>query len=170
MLFRSALLMGKALSNGLSLHAIRLYGLLEVMIGIAGLLLNYAFGGLEKLDKWAYAAGPFGMSLVYILGIIAILGVPALCMGATLPVFGAITQKYPASIAKLYSLNTLGAAIGALGTAFIILPLFGVTHTIWTLSTINLIIGCVTLPLSTASPLVFDAGAKRRVRGAFSDI
>lgn len=134
-------LMGKALHKGSPVQALRLYGLLEIIIGVAGLFLMPAFSILAKLDSIAYAGMPSSISLVYILGIILVCGIPTLCMGATLPVFGLISREYQVSIAKLYSLNTLGAAAGVLVVALIVIPLLGVTHTIWAISSLNIIIG-----------------------------
>jgi len=136
-----SLLMGKSLRESSSVHPLRLYGLLELMIGVAGLFINNAFWLLEKIDSWIYTRIPFSASLVYILGILIVCAIPTLCMGATFPVFGLMSKKYNLSIAKLYSLNTLGAVAGVLLVAFIAIPLLGVTHTIWLISGINLGVG-----------------------------
>ena len=133
--------MGNVFRNGSALKATRLYGLLEIIIGLSGLFLNTAFKNIEKIDSWAFINMPYGISLVYVLGIIAVLLVPTFCMGATLPLFGSISKALQVSIAKLYSLNTLGAASGILFVAFLLIQLFGVTYTIWIIGTINIVIG-----------------------------
>ena len=53
---------------------------------------------------------------------------PALAHGATLPVLSTIT-KQANNTAWLYSLNTFGAVIGVLGSAFVLLPTIGVRNT-----------------------------------------
>jgi len=143
-----ALLMGKVLSKNASVKAIRIYAVLEITAGLAGLLLNSAFHILEKLDTWMYNGMPSSVSLVFICGIITVVGIPTLCMGATLPVFGLIAKQLETSIAKLYGLNTLGAAASALVVAFFIIPLFGVTHTIWIIASINIAVGVFALLLT----------------------
>ena len=134
-------LMGRTLRESPPVRAVRLYGLLELIVGVAGLFLNIAFQVLEKFDTWIYPKIPASVSLIYIFGIVAVLGIPTLCMGATLPVFGLIAKRFQISIAKLYSLNTLGAAIGVLFAALILIPWVGITHTIWIIAAMNIAIG-----------------------------
>ena len=81
-------------------------------------------------------------------GITVILGVPALCMGATLPAFSIFAKQFRTSIAKLYSLNTLGAAVGALAVAVILIPLFGITHSTWIIAAVNILAGIFALVLA----------------------
>lgn len=133
--------MGQRIQRKSPTSAIRLYGCLEILAGLSGLLLNSAFLALEKIDTWAYTQTPASISLVYIIGIIAILSLPTVCMGATLPVFGLIAKQFELPIAKIYSLNTLGAASSVLIVAFILIPLLGINHTIWMIAAANLLIG-----------------------------
>jgi spermidine synthase len=142
------LLMGNFLRNDPPLKAVYLYGLLEIVAGCAGLFLNIAFHALEKLDTLAYGTMPGSITLVFLVGMIVVFGIPALCMGATLPVFGLISRQFQVSVAKLYSLNTLGAAVGVLMVAFMLIPFFGMTHTIWIIAAINILIGFSTLLLA----------------------
>jgi spermidine synthase len=134
-------LMGKKLLKYSGLPAVRMYGLLEIMAGIAGLFLNAAFQVLEALDAWAYRDLTTHAAVIYVSGILVIVGIPTLCMGATFPIFGVIAQEFKISLSKLYSLNTLGAALGTLFVALILIPLFGITHTIWIVATINIGVG-----------------------------
>jgi spermidine synthase len=130
--------MGRALREGLPVRAVCLYGALECIVGLAGLFLNTAFRVVERLDSWAYAGMPSSASLVHILGIAVVLGVPTICMGATLPVFGLLAGQFQVSVAELYGLNTLGAAIGALLVALVIIPLVGLTCAIWVIAGLNM--------------------------------
>src|SRR3990167_5383251 len=134
-------LMGYVLYNHSSVQAIRIYGLLEFIVGLAGLSLGAAFQMLEKLDTWAYAGISGGTLLIYIFGIIIVFGAPAICIGAALPVFGLIAEQFQISISKLYSFHTFGAAIGVLSTALILIPLVGMTHSIWIIAAINITVG-----------------------------
>lgn len=133
-------LMGRALKKT-AISPVRVYGVLECIIGFAGLMLNIAFRALESLDSWAYGEMPGGASLVHMLGIAAVLGIPAFCMGATLPVFGLIARQHGLSIASLYGLNTYGAAAGVLFAAFVLIPLWGIAHTIAIIAALNVTVG-----------------------------
>lgn len=137
--------MGDALRQRKNVKAVLLYGTLELLIGLTGFFFSGAFHLLEQLDVWAYQHVFSSISLVYIFGLILICGLPALCMGATLPVFGVIAQEFKISIAKLYSLNTLGAASGTLIVALLLIPLFGISHTILFIALMNMSIGVVAI-------------------------
>ena len=150
-----SLLMGIVLDKKTLTRPVRLYGVLEIVIGIAGLLLAPAFSAVERFDTLAYAAAPGSGSLVHILGITVVLGVPALCMGATLPVFGLMARQFDTSIAKLYGLNTLGAACGALLAALFLIPLFGVTHASWVIAGVNIAVGIATWLLGPGAAVTF---------------
>lgn len=143
--------MGTALRHRSEIQAIRLYGVLELIAGCCGLLLNTAFLALEKMDSLVYAGAPGMISLVNIIGVMIVIGIPSLCMGATLPVFGLIARQFQLPLTKLYSLNTFGAAASVLMVAFMLIPLLGMTHTIWLIAMINIIVGCYAWQL-TASP------------------
>jgi spermidine synthase len=133
-------LSGRLLKDKSAIKPFRLYGILELVIGVCGLLLGISFLIVENIDTAVYAAAPGFAPLVYIAGIIMALMIPTLCMGATLPVFGLIATQYRTSIATLYCLNTLGAALGALLAAFLLIPLFGITHTCWVIAAVNFIV------------------------------
>ncbi len=139
-----AWLMGEYLKRRPPAHPVRLYGLLEIVIGISGLFLGVLFQKVENLDTAIYQGAPESTSLVHILGIVAVLGLPTMCMGATVPVFGLIAQQYRTSIAALYGLNTLGAAAGCLLAAFAFIPTFGIAATAWVIAAINFIVGAMT--------------------------
>lgn len=119
-----AFLMGRAPR---ARRPLRVYAALEAAIAACGLLLGPAFHALERLDSAAYAAWPGSGSLVHLLGIAAALGVPAMAMGATLPVLGAISEERGPSLAELYGLNTIGAALGVLATALVLIPALGLS-------------------------------------------
>ncbi len=55
----------------------------------------------------------------------AVLGPPAVALGATLPVIAGLGLP-PERVSRLYALNTAGAVLGVLATPALLLPLFGV--------------------------------------------
>ena len=75
------------------------------------------------------------------LGIIGLI-IPTVLMGMTTPI---LLKEFKddgngLSIAKLYTLNTLGAAIGALLSGYLIIQLLGVKSTIYLTVLLNLLI------------------------------
>jgi len=139
-------------------HPLRFYGALEIVVGLSGLFLGLAFNAARDLDTWAYQQSTGSAVPVHILGIVVALGIPAICMGATLPLFGLAARQFRTSIAMLYGLNTLGAAFGCLLVAFVIVPWLGVTRTGWLISAINFAVGIATWLVST--PVVEPARRK----------
>lgn len=136
-----ALVTGHILREKRNLRPVRLYGILEIMIGLSGLLLPAAFQLIERFDIWVYGHQPDHAPLIHVLSIAAALGVPTFCLGATLPVIGLAAQQHKMSLALLYGLNTLGAAGGVLIAAFLLIPLLGVSGTIFTVATVNILVG-----------------------------
>src|SRR5262245_61769661 len=100
---------------------VRLYGWLEIVIAAFALVVPLAVIALKPAFGWIYQR-LFEHFLLYNLlvfvGCFATLGIPALCMGATLPVLCRYQirelRKAGRSAGLLYGLNTAGAALGAL--------------------------------------------------------
>lgn len=133
------------------------YGLLE--LGVAGGALLVPFG-LQAADairiaicggqpELPAANGLLEVSLDTALAFLLIL-LPTACMGATLPLLARHTalsdrgKKTGASdVGLLYGLNTLGAVLGTLTTAFFILPAVGLQATVFIGATINLLVFAV---------------------------
>lgn len=147
--------MGRFLKNKEAKPA-RLYGMLEAMIGAFGLALIPAFQAIETLDTTLYTLMPDYAPLFYMLGIVATLGIPAMCMGATLPVLGLTARQFQTSISTLYMLNTLGAAVGTLLVAFLLIPALGISHAIWLVAAINMAVGAAAWALGRSSYTVQD--------------
>ena len=93
----------------------RWYGGLEISIGLFGLLMPWGFDALESLDTAIYALLPEMASPLHGLGAVLLLGPPALAMGATVPIFKALSREFETPVSLLYGLNTAGAATGVLG-------------------------------------------------------
>ena len=124
-----SLAMGRWLAHRSIARPMRLYGWLELAIGISGLLMRPGFALVERLDAWLYALSPAFAPAFQIAGIALLLGPPTLAMGASVPVFARVAQVHQTSIAVLYGLNTAGAALGVLLLSFVVLPRFGVFRT-----------------------------------------
>jgi hypothetical protein len=116
---------------------LRLYGVLELVIGVSGLLMLPGFGLLEVLDARAYALSPTLAPPLHALSIVLLLGPATAAMGATVPVFQLVARSYGTSVSVLYGMNTAGAAAGVLLLSFLLLPSFGVTLTCALVASLN---------------------------------
>jgi spermidine synthase len=133
---------------------LRLYGLLELGIGVYGLLVPLIFATMPPvyhfLWRWLQLSF-FALSLVRFVFAAAVLIVPTALMGATLPVLSAYYARDIARIGlkvgSLYAVNTFGAVVGAAATGFVLIPLLGMTATTATAAAINLLLGFVSLRL-----------------------
>ncbi|MFA5137973.1 MAG: hypothetical protein WC728_01980 [Elusimicrobiota bacterium] len=100
---------------------LRLYASLEAGIGLLGLLAPWAM------------AWPGGLTLMLLSSFL---------MGGILPCLGrAAAPDLPgltASFSRLYCLNTLGAAAGALAAGFFLIPLFGLDRACWAAAALDL--------------------------------
>ena len=108
------------------------YAVFEALIGLYAL----ATPALFKLIEHVYVAlasdvRPDAPSLTFwrvALGAL-VLGIPTLLMGTTLPLMFKFLRGYLASrgriISRLYTANIIGAALGALIGAYLVLPTFG---------------------------------------------
>ena len=146
------LALGSSISGRLLVRAqparpLRIYGLLEAVIGLSGLVLPAGFQALAAADGWAWGVAPALAPVVQLVGIALLLGVPTVAMGATIPLFAVIARAHGSSIGRLYGLNTAGAAAGVLASAFILLPSLGVTLT-------GALIACVDLAVAGAAWLL----------------
>lgn len=135
----------------------------ELAIGSYCLATPPLFHGLSIV----YAAIATGMTpdalglifLRFVLGALVLLP-PTLCMGMTLPLLAKhLTDRQEAlgmSVAKLYGANTIGAALGALLSGYVMLPLLGITRTVMTAAVLNLLASLAALRIAA------NIGAQRR--------
>ena len=108
------------------------YALFEAAIGIYALATPALFRLIEHIYvALATDARPDAPALTFwrvALGAL-VLGIPTLLMGTTLPLMFKILRGYLASrgriISRLYTANIIGAALGALAGAYLLLPTFG---------------------------------------------
>ncbi|MHC5115196.1 MAG: spermidine synthase [Planctomycetota bacterium] len=160
-----SLVMGRVLHRRTVERPFVLYGWLELVIGISGLLMLPGFALLEAFDAHVYAASPTLAPAVRVLGIAVLLGPPTFSMGATVPVFQLVARRYGASIAKLYAVNTAGAAAGVLLFSFVLLPELGVARTCVLVAGINIAVCAATwivtrIASETPAPAPAPAGPR----------
>ena len=113
-------------------QALRLYAALEAAIAAGAVLVPLAFAAFRPLLALAYAdGGSVWFGPIRVLTSLTVLAAPAAAMGATLPFavrwFVGPTAHPGREAGALYAANTLGAALGAAGAGFVLLPWLGLT-------------------------------------------
>ncbi|OLD19684.1 MAG: hypothetical protein AUJ01_05560 [Acidobacteria bacterium 13_1_40CM_3_65_5] len=120
---------------------LRTYAALEIVVAVAALMLPFALAASVPALAWAYADGTaaarFGVARVVIS--LALLGIPAAAMGATFPIAANWYARASADAGLLYATNTAGAAIGAIGAGFLLIPALGLRATTWVGVALNVI-------------------------------
>jgi len=157
---------------------VRLYGLLELAIAAYGLVLPLLLAALKPLYAVLYNhlfAHFMPYSLLTFVGCAAVLLLPVVCMGATLPIlcrFCVTRLSHLGTRAgRLYGLNTIGAATGALLCGFWLIDLLGVWGTLVLAVLVNTVIGlsCILVAYKTRSGrdagrgADFDSEKSRRI-------
>lgn len=114
-------------------HGVRAYGWIEIGIGVYALSVPWWLDRLPPIESaWFAASGFWAGSLLRFAAVLAILLLPTLLMGATLPVLVATVARRHEAIAGrvgiLYGVNTLGAVAGVLGATFLLFPTVGLWY------------------------------------------
>jgi len=143
---------------------LRLYGLLEIGIGVYGLAVPLIFATLPLVYHSLLGRLQlpfFSLSIVRFVFATLVLIVPTALMGATLPVLASFYSRDAARIGfrvgSLYALNTFGAVLGAGATGFVLIPTLGMNAATATAASINILLGLVALAISRkaeAAPLI----------------
>ncbi len=140
------------------------YGILELAIGGFGLAVQPMIGWMGELQILLLgAATPAELSMTannayYLIAAFLILLPATACMGATLPLLARFAVRREDEISKrvgmLYAANTVGAALGTLSAAFLLLPFMGLGNTIFIAAAINVLVFAIaaTLPTTPALP------------------
>ncbi len=131
-------------------HPIRIFILLEIGIGIYGLLMP-ALTGLVTVFYAKYGGnmslGIYSLNVLRFFSCSLILVIPAALMGGTMPVlFKFLTEEgnlVGKNSGNLYFFNNSGAVAGCLLAGFFLIKKFGVTKTIMFSSAINILIALV---------------------------
>ena len=132
----------------------RLYALLELGVGIYGLLVPVIF----KFASWIYVplfwlndAQPQIFSLLLFLLAFCLLLIPTFLMGATLPVLSRFLvtglSQVGRKVGDLYATNTLGAVLGCGLAGYYLLPSLGIRATLFTAAALNIAIAVAILLL-----------------------
>jgi len=142
------------------------YGYVEIAIGVYAFL----FGVLHHLaDAVFLRVGPALLEhstafLVFKACLsVTLLAPPTILMGGTLPLVAAWLQKTTPDArrfsARFYSVNSLGAVVGAGLAGFFLVSWFGLSATLQLAGLTNLLVGAAALALSGAAPCPTPAAA-----------
>nr|WP_228934087.1 fused MFS/spermidine synthase [Paraburkholderia saeva] len=157
-----------------STRPLRLYALLEA--GTLSVAVTSTFA-------LAHAAAPFAIlqnhaGLVAWAIPFALVGVPAVLMGGTLPVLMRSLAPREGDVGRaggrLYSANTLGAIVGTLATPFVLIPSLGVHGSAWAAAVLNGIAGAGAIVLArrrhAAVPAVLPSSEHKDARGNIAQL
>ncbi len=124
------------------------YGVAEIVIGVYALLFMSLLGANNFLYvkiAGALETGFYGQSIVKFILAAILLIVPTTMMGATLPILSRTIadrwSRFARDIGNLYAINTAGAVLGTIGTAFFLIPVFGIESIIYTVGVVNILMG-----------------------------
>jgi predicted membrane-bound spermidine synthase len=135
-------IVGGRIADFSSRSLVHVFAALEFSIGVAGLASPWL---IDWLARWL-ADGSRALTVV---ASFALLGVPTICMGATLPVLVAHINKRErhigSSVGALYFANTLGASFGAWLAGFVLLAEVGLRATVWLAGIGNFVVAATTL-------------------------
>ena len=129
-------------------NPLRLFGVLEILIGLYALTAPALFHLLQNGYRTAFAHGlesPVLITSTRFVFALLILIVPTICMGGSLPAIshGLVRreQRFGTGISRLYGINTLGAVVGLLATGFILIEHCGLHLTNMIAAAANLAVG-----------------------------
>jgi spermidine synthase len=139
-------------------NGLKLYAFLEICIGIVGGCMPLFVHQSSAVYTWIFQTMEPGFGILTFLRFIisfALLMVPAVFMGATLPVISAYasrnTNGYESVIGKLYGLNTLGAFIGCYTAGFVLIGNLGLTFAGCVAASLNAMVAVAALLLGRAN-------------------
>ncbi len=140
-------------------HPLAIYGFIEIAIG----LFAFLFSLLYRMADAVFTAAGTGLLehpawLLLLKGIlsVALLLGPTILMGGTLPILAAWLQRHGPDAgrhsAQFYSINSLGAVMGAGLTGFWLIEWLGLRGTMNCSAVVNVIVGSIAIALDRTQP------------------
>jgi spermidine synthase len=149
-------------------HPLRVYALLELGIGIIGILVLFGMplvGG--AYTAWA-GTGTAGIALRCVAAAVCLLP-PTLLMGATLPALSRWVETTPRGVAWLglfYAGNISGAVVGSLVAGFYLLRLHDMPTATYVAVALNTAVALLALAIAKAAAYEAVASAPQRIERA----
>ncbi|MBS2012333.1 MAG: fused MFS/spermidine synthase [Deltaproteobacteria bacterium] len=132
------------------------------VLAVAGTLVLLATPLVERVD--VLGGVPFGsafsMCATWLFGSVVVVGPPMALVGAMLP-WILDEHRDPRDWSKLYATNTIGAVLGSLVTAWVLLPALGFARSAW-------LLGALLVGLAVAAAPDRRAIARPAVAGAIA--
>jgi spermidine synthase len=151
------------------LHPLRLYAVMEGLIGLYALLLPVLLGLVEKTYPMVYERVGESFSLFTLYRFIisfVLLVFPTIMMGATLPVLSKLMvdreDVLGLNVGRLYAVNTFGAVVGTFCAGFVLIPALGVPNTTLAAANGNFLLVVIALAVSLSPDLrrVEESGSR----------
>jgi spermidine synthase len=128
---------GTFVRRGSIRQPLRVYGVLELLVGISCVAFSYSFHPLmEALAPWQalYTNPLLKFAVRFVFGSILILPAAAL-MGASFPLIACAVDRgnnsHGRSWLRAYTLNLTGAVLAALSGAYVTMPWIGIRGALW---------------------------------------
>lgn len=133
-------------------RAMQIFGLVEGLIGLWGALSPFLYYDLlYGRASWLYGA-PWSTGIAHFLALLP----PTLLMGMSLPFLVRASVRDAAgaarTVGRLYGVNVLGAACGALATPWLLIRFAGIDGAVFTAVAANLVVGIAALRLARGLP------------------
>ncbi len=155
--FMAGLALGSTLGGRLAdrtRHPLRTFGLIELGAGLTALASPVLLDAVQALFiRWhpGTSEGSVALTLVRFVLSALVLIVPAMLMGATLPVIVRAARAHAGHAARLgllYGTNTMGATAGTLAAGLWMVPALGMTRSFFVAAGLNLFVGLAAIAAS----------------------
>ena len=169
--FMAGLALGSVLAERLAKrgHALKVFAALEAGIAVSALATPALLGLATAVYRPLSAAFPDSLALLTVARFVcsaAVLVVPTMLMGATLPVLShapIVRAAAATRLAALYAVNTAGAMAGALLTGYVLIGGLGIQRTFLAAAAVNVLVAAGAWMLGRA-----DAPAPASASGEMS--
>lgn len=136
-------------------NPLRAFGATEILIGVTALGTPRLLEALQQLYVQLYPSLPDGLGALTFARLVmafAVLIVPTVLMGATLPLVLKASTFRSSSLAEqvglLYGSNALGAIVGTLAAGLYLIPELGIQRTFLVAAGLNVLVGSSAVALS----------------------
>jgi spermidine synthase len=151
-----------------------MYGLLELGVGVYALLFPWVLEVLSAAYLAVAVKVPDGVRVVPKLGLAALsLLAPTMLMGGTLPAlvrhFSASLAHVRRELARLYAINSLGAALGVFLAGVSLVPALGLSLSAKLAASLNILLALGALALARKLPPALTQGAPGEGAAASGD-
>lgn len=138
---------------------VKVFGLLQIGIGISALVALPFFGEIPFVNRWVYQNWDIDFSAVQLsnlLIIFSLLFFPTFFMGAQFPVVVKLLTRglsnLGSDVGRVYASNTVGTIVGSFVGGFFMIPILGIQNSILTAVFINILLAGGLLSLAKNLP------------------